>query len=108
MKKPFKKITALLLSALMAVGSGTVAASAANADPYAVSSGEQENEDNYAFPEEMPTTAIPDELPDGSYSVPVYMYVSNRDTASMGNGALHSHRYPDNEQRHCHRAFELS
>ena len=48
-----------------------------------------DNEDGPVdFPDEMPTESFDMTLPDGNYTVPVYMYNAYDDVASMGNGAI--------------------
>ena len=42
----------------------------------------------YDFPETLPTANMPENLSDGVYNVPVYMYTRYTDEASMGNGAI--------------------
>ena len=42
----------------------------------------------YDFPETLPTADMPENLSDGVYNVPVYMYTRYTDEASMGNGAI--------------------
>lgn len=82
-----KKLVALLLAALI-VSSSSALVYAADANDETNTTVNSTEDDIYAFPDEMPTATIPDKLPDGTYEVPVYMYVSNQDEASMGNGAL--------------------
>lgn len=87
-KKKGTRLLAVLLAALI-VSSTSALVYAADTDTNTTDTTVSSSEENiYAFPDEMPTASIPDNLLDGTYTVPVYMYVSNQDEASMGNGAL--------------------
>ncbi len=69
----FKRSLSLLLALVMCMGMFSVTAFA---------------EGDTEFPTVRPTASMPVSLPDGTYSVPVYMYARYYEEASMGNGAI--------------------
>lgn len=84
-----KKVVSLAVTAAMLLSFNALSAVSVYAAEIETSTNTDVHETGvYDFPEILPTANMPENLSDGVYNVPVYMYTRYTDEASMGNGAI--------------------
>ena len=84
-----KKVVSLAVTAAMLLSFNALSAVSVYAAEIETSTNTDVHETGvYDFPETLPTANMPENLSDGVYNVPVYMYTRYTDEASMGNGAI--------------------